>query len=316
MWGLSAHHGRAYRLPVPKTVRLPASLDGAEFRAFSMDVGQPVREGQPLASFSVDGKVVAMPSSASGTLRRPLISESIKCSVGDPIALVGAPEEVIGYDPEQMECVRLLLLHKCTECGNDHPVNGLVESARCTRCGDVQHLTTRFWRDSVREDVGNARKPGARGGGVTLGGPTVECRGVPPLCRKCFTLLGMDALGAAWHDTQQGRRATLHCTECGQEHAARMPPDWALEIFDGITFLVGEVTGDPAPEGPKPVIFKCPSCLAALEIAGEKRIVRCRYCESDVYLPDDLWLHLNPAAKRAHWWMLFDPKRRMKRRRS
>ncbi|MND08382.1 hypothetical protein D3C83_309560 [compost metagenome] len=57
------------------------------------------------------------------------------------------------------------------------------------------------------------------------------------------------------------------------------------------------------------MIFKCPSCLAALPIVGEKRIVRCQYCESDVYLPDDLWLHFNPAAKRARWWLLFQPRK-------
>ena len=68
--------------------------------------------------------------------------------------------------------------------------------------------------------------------------------------------------------------------------------------------------GETGPESPKPVVFKCPSCLAALEIAGRQRIVRCKYCESDVYLPDDLWLHFNPASKRARWWLLFEPKKR------
>jgi hypothetical protein len=24
-----------------------------------------------------------------------------------------------------------------------------------------------------------------------------------------------------------------------------------------------------------------------------------------VYLPDDLWLHFNPASKRARWWIVF-----------
>jgi DNA-directed RNA polymerase subunit RPC12/RpoP len=119
----------------------------------------------------------------------------------------------------------------------------------------------------------------------------------------------MDALTSAWRASQAGEHAQITCTRCGEVHAARLPPAWALEIFQDLSFVVGEVTGEPGPEGPKPVIFKCPSCLAALEIAGEKRIVRCKYCASDVYLPDDLWLHFNPAAKRARFWMLFKAKR-------
>jgi DNA-directed RNA polymerase subunit RPC12/RpoP len=294
---------------MPETVRLPDALDGAEFRSYSVDEGNAVGECQPLASFSLDERVVVMPSSVGGTLIRQLLSEQLECAAGDPIALVGAPGEAIGYDPNDVECVRLLLLNKCTECGNDYPVNGLVERARCTRCGDVQRLSRSFWREDVLEDVGSARTPGARGGGVTLGGPTVECRGLPPLCRKCFTLLEMDALTSAWRASQAGERAQIVCKGCGEAHAARMPPAWALEIFEDLSFVVGEVTGEPGPDGPKPVIFKCPSCLAALEIAGEKRIVRCKYCSSDVYLPDDLWLHFNPAAKRARFWMLFTAKR-------
>ncbi|MBE7481993.1 MAG: hypothetical protein HS104_18690 [Polyangiaceae bacterium] len=291
---------------MPKTERLPEALGGAEFRAFSLDEGQPIREGEPLASFALGGKLVVMRATHSGTLLRKLISEELRCAAGDPVALVGAAGEDVGYDPAQVQCVRLLLLNKCSECGNDYPVNGMVERARCTRCGDIQPLGRDFWQDDVAEDVGFARTPGARGGGVTLGGPTVECRGLPPLCRKCFTLLDMNALTAAWKLASKGGRASIECGECGETHAARMPPAWAAEIFGGIAFLVGEVTGEPGPDGPKPVIFKCPSCLAALEIAGEKRIVRCKYCESDVYLPDDLWLHFNPAAKRARWWMLFE----------
>lgn len=290
---------------MPITLRLPDELHGAEFRAYSVDEGSAVRQGEPLASFVLDERTVVMGSSETATLLRQLLSEPLECSAGDPVALVGGAGEVVGYDPADVECVRLLLLNRCDECGNDYPVNGLCKRVRCTRCGDIQRLGKSFWRESVHDDVQQARTLGARGGGTTLGGPTVECRGLLPLCRKCSALLAMDALTDAWRAAQAGENARILCSVCGEPHAARVPPPWALEIFGDLSFLVGEVTGEPGPEAPKPVIFKCPSCLAALEIAGEKRIVRCKYCESDVYLPDDLWLHLHPASKRARWTMLF-----------
>jgi predicted RNA-binding Zn-ribbon protein involved in translation (DUF1610 family) len=295
---------------MPVTVRLPDELHGAEFRSASLNVGEPIVEGAPLASFSLDDESVILHSSASGVLLQVLLSEPLECRTGDPIALVGSAGESVGYEPDRIECARLQLLNECTECGNAYPINGLVKRARCTRCGDLQAVPSSFWKEDVAEALEFARVPGARGGGVTLGGPSIECRGLPPLCRKCFTLIDMDALSKVWHEASDETRAQLHCGQCGEPHSARRPPEWAKELIEDSVFVFGEVTGEPGPEGPKPVIFKCPSCLASLEIIGEKRIVRCKYCESDVYLPDDLWLHFNPAAKRAFWWILFSPKKR------
>ena len=38
-------------------------------------------------------------------------------------------------------------------------------------------------------------------------------------------------------------------------------------------------------------------------IDGEDRIVICEYCETNVYLPDDLWLRLHPAKKKNRWFV-------------
>lgn len=295
---------------MPTTVRLPDELDGAEFRAASVNVGTAVREGDPIARFRLDDKPVVVRSPVSGVLLRVLLSEQQECVYGHPVALVGEPGERVGYEPTQLECVRMLILNRCTECGSDYPVNGLVKTVRCTRCGDIQRLSHKFWNEYVQKCAGGARTPGTWNRRGVMDGFMVTCHALPPLCRKCFSLIGMDALNTAWQAAQAGGRTNIFCTQCGEAHSARKPPDWALQIFPDAVFLIGEVTGEAGPEASKPVIFKCPSCLAALEIAGEKRIVRCRYCESDVYLPDDLWLHFNPSSKRARWWMLFTPARR------
>lgn len=294
---------------MPVTIRLPDELHGAEFRSASLNAGAPIAEGTPLASFSLDDATLILRSSTSGVLLRVLLSERIECRTGDPIALVGHAGEVLGYEPERIECARLQLLNECTECGNTYPINGLVKRARCTRCGDQQPVPSTFWKD-VAGALEFARVAGARGGSVELGGPTIECRGLPPLCRKCFTLIDFAALSKVWHEATGETRALIYCGQCGEPHSGRCPPEWAKELIEDAVFVFGEVTGEPGPEAPKPVIFKCPSCLASLEIVGEKRIVRCKYCTSDVYLPDDLWLHFNPAAKRAFWWILFGPKER------
>lgn len=295
---------------MPSTVRLPKELHRAEFRAPSCELGAAIRAGDPVASFSRDGKVSVLRSTASGTLLALLVSEPIECVAGDPIALVGDANEDIGYSPARIECVRVELLNKCSRCGNDYPVNGLVEQVLCAKCGDTDILGEAFWREYLIEDVGFARVPGARGGGEVLGGPSIECRGLPPFCRSCSALIPLGALTEAWGAAKSEGGASIPCASCGELHAGRMPPEWGRSVFEGLVFLFGELATDGAGKAPKPVIFKCPNCTAALSIAGKKRVVTCQFCESDVFLPDELWLHLNPAAKKAQWWMLFEPKKR------
>jgi len=208
--------------------------------------------------------------------------------------------------------VRILLLRRCEECGSDYPINGLVDTARCTRCGEIQRVSPAFWKDYVLEHVTEAKTPRKTSGGGVLAGrhgaATIQCWGVPPLCRKCFTLIEWAALSAAWERAQREGSVAVFCSHCGDPYRARMPPAWTPAVFPGLVFAVGETAdGAGSSEPPKPVIFKCPSCLAGLDIDGIKRIVTCRFCASDVYLPDDLWLHFNPASKRARWWMLFRP---------
>lgn len=287
-------------------MRLPDELDGAEFHAYSVDIGDRVESGRPIAAFRMEDQVVVMKATVSGVVLRHLMKgDGHNYGAGDPVAIVGEAGEDTGYDPKLVRCVRSVLLNRCSECGNDYPVNGLVRSVRCTRCGSRQPLSNAFWRGSVLDDVRNALPPGEWGGGVALGGPTLEFWGIPPMCRKCYTLIPEDSLTDAWHRSESGEIAAIECVACQEPHAARRPPDWAVEIFEKLTFVFGEVTGEGGVEAPRPVVFKCPSCLAPLQIDGKKRVVRCRYCEADVYLPDDLWLHLHPASMRARWWMIF-----------
>lgn len=290
-----------------RVMRLPPELDEAELRNYSIEPGQPVKIGDAVAAFTADGHVRVMQSTLEGTLLQHLMVADSSYDHGEPVALIGNPDETVGWDPSKIGCVRMALLKTCSECGADFPVNGLLEEFRCIRCGDMQVVSRHYWKQEFLENVESARnQPGSSWGFVSLSECRFRCRSVVPTCPSCHTLIDFGGLTLAWSRTKDGARTTIPCTGCGVHLAARQPPAWGREAFPGLLFLLGEVTAE-ATEGRKPVIFKCPSCLASLEIEGQKRIVRCKFCESDVYLPDDLWLHFNPAAKRARWWMLFEP---------
>ncbi len=263
--------------------------------------------------FDVDGNRVPIPADADGIVWRVLPREGQSCGGGAPIAILASPGETVGYDPAVVQCVRAMVLRKCDECGNDYPVNGLVDQVRCTRCGDVQNAPKDFWSSYLGEDVAKARAPGVASGGNVLAGRHGACTrqlwGIPPLCRKCATLLDWNAVVDTWNRAAGGARTTVACKSCGEEHRARLPPPWAPSVFRGIGLVLCETAADaPAGSEPaRPVVFKCPSCMASLKIDGIKRIIHCTFCDSDVYLPDDLWMHFNPAVRRGRWWMLFRP---------
>lgn len=226
------------------------------------------------------------------------------------MAVVGDPGEDIGYDPRSVRCVRIMLMKRCNECGNEYPINGLVDRVPCTRCGDEQRLPVSFWRGFTLESIEKARTPreGASSAQLAPEPATIQCVGIPPLCRKCLALITWANLGVAWQAAQKGApTVSVPCRGCGESYAGRYPPPWAASVFPGLLFLLGETARiSAAPDAGKPVVFKCPSCLAALPIDGAaRRITTCKFCKEDVYLPDDLWLHFNPAMKRTRWWMLF-----------
>ena len=295
-----------------RTIPLPDELDGATLKSYAVPEGTALSAGAVLAVYTLNDEEVGVTLEADAVLLRALGRPGRMIAGGAPIALLGENGESMGYDPALVQPVRLMVQRRCEECGNDYPINGLVERSRCLRCGESQLVSPAFWRSYVAPDVATARAPGEASGGAMLAGHhgacTRFCWGIPPLCRSCNTLLQWEAIVRSWDEAHVNGAASIHCGECGEAHRTRPAPEWATSVFPGLVFLVGETaTGqEPAPSA-KPVHFKCPSCLAPLQVDGERRVVRCRFCESDLYLPDDLWLHLNPNAKRARWWMLFKP---------
>ncbi|MBY9000668.1 MAG: hypothetical protein KGD64_07125 [Candidatus Heimdallarchaeota archaeon] len=77
-------------------------------------------------------------------------------------------------------------------------------------------------------------------------------------------------------------------------------------------FFVNEQIHDKL-KGSEPAIsggiaLTCPKCAGALIIDGKDRLVPCKYCGVNVYLPDDLWLRLHPVEVKSRWYLVYDKK--------
>ena len=104
------------------------------------------------------------------------------------------------------------------------------------------------------------------------------------------------------------------CGKCGNEIFIRKAPGFIASVFPGIKYLAGEddelLSENKAqgklPAASKPVLFNCPSCAGNLEIDGTDRMVECKFCDSRIYLPDDLWFRLHPVKTVGRWYIIYD----------
>lgn len=106
---------------------------------------------------------------------------------------------------------------------------------------------------------------------------------------------------------------SLLCRGCGAVMAIGQAPQW----FKGAVGSAKLVAGVPreeqlpgavevgTPTGTGAIGLKCPNCSASLLVDGKERLVPCGYCDTSVYLPDDLWLRLHPVSRKSRWFIGF-----------
>lgn len=196
------------------------------------------------------------------------------------------------------------------------PMDALVEEILCHSCQNIQKFPYDYWKKSIldsavsegfkfKEDEGrnSTEMTGEFTFHITYGRQH-------PRCPKCKT--GLDDSKF----TDYAKAGNAKCTKCGNEISVREAPDDIKKLFPGISYLAGEdsnmfSSGNQSTitaQSSKPIIFTCPSCAGALEIDGKERTVTCKFCNSEIYLPDDLWLRLHPAKTVNRWYMVYDDK--------
>lgn len=147
-----------------------------------------------------------------------------------------------------------------------------------------------------------------RGSSLTNGELRLLVRWGPslPSCPGCTAPLPAEAV-------PPGGDGELSC-RCGRSIATFPVPDWLRKVVPSAVQLFGAsrdgVVALPTVEisaAAKPVLFGCPRCGAGLDIDRDApRVLACKYCASDLYLPDALWHALHPVKKRTPFWVRFD----------
>lgn len=201
----------------------------------------------------------------------------------------------------------------CGHCSSPLMLNAVTNDFTCPACNKNNYFSDEDWQNLLDDAVKEG--PGLNDG---EGQPSTIMRGAytyqlmygkqQPRCGKCKTKIDVNKL------EEYSAKSNYSCPKCSNEIFIRRTNDILQKEFSGIKFLVGEdddmLKVNPVkgklPSSAKPVLFTCPSCAGNLEIDGTDRMVSCKYCDSQIYLPDDLWLRLHPVKEVSRWYMVID----------
>jgi len=201
----------------------------------------------------------------------------------------------------------------CGSCGQPVPVNGPFREITCSSCfGKVtvpSDIYAGFMNDFEEEYEGNAEGEGS--GGTLMSGSGTYKYGVwrlIPRCSSCKKPL----------DIPQSP-GEIRC-ECGTVYYLQNGPEWLTAEVPSLRWFISREAPQkteppsgssalPGEESLKPIVMSCPQCSGALSISAvNDRIMSCKYCDSEVYIPDAIWKRLHPVKKVQEWFVCFKGK--------
>lgn len=202
----------------------------------------------------------------------------------------------------------------CGNCGQSVPVNGPFREIICSSCYKPVRIPTDnlagFFNDFDEEYPGYEEGDGS-GGTLMGGGGTFEYkyRRLNPRCGNCRT-----KLPELTPDTEK----SVNCDKCGTAMYVYPSFLWMKEIAPSAVQCISperETSSDGKPqlktdeEAVKPVVMSCPQCGGTLSITEKsERILKCKYCTVDVYIPDAVWARLHPVQGTEEWFIRFEGK--------
>ncbi len=200
----------------------------------------------------------------------------------------------------------------CVSCGGPIAINAFTNKVFCGACGAKNVVSSDEWTSIVKDNIKEARNfaEGEGQNSKTFGGNyeySLLFGKQKARCRNCKTSVPEDFFSSFGGNDYK-------CSKCGDIVTVRKPDDFILNIVPEAVFVAGEdlnqLNSDTPsmtkPDAAKPVLFNCPSCAGNLEVDGASRMITCKFCNSKIYLPDELWHELHPVKTVSRWYVLVD----------
>lgn len=208
----------------------------------------------------------------------------------------------------------------CPDCNNAIPVNRIKDSVECPNCSTKVNLHAEWWRVNILSNQnfkvakrcleGEARSLDVSGSDIEY---DLAYGQQFPRCRKCNDELSEDEYWTLDEIKQAADSAEyIQCKRCNEQISIRKADDLIYSIVDHpVIALIGEDSDKKIEKNytGKAMMFACMSCGAGLKADGNNRVVECQYCNTDNFLPEELWRRMHPIPKPEIFYMLAEYKK-------
>jgi len=202
---------------------------------------------------------------------------------------------------------------ECNHCGNPLPLHGPVLSTLCPKCLQEAQVPASAWRvilEAFDEEHGSLAPGQGAVSSALVDGLSIrhEHKKHLPACEKCAAPFSVEQLPV-------GTSMDFSCTQCGDPANTQPVPAWLQALVPSARQFystdpatrAGNGLSLDAERAIKPVAMACPSCGGSLAATTEsERIMVCRFCQTDVYLPDEVWRRLHPVVTVQEWFIRFE----------
>jgi len=201
----------------------------------------------------------------------------------------------------------------CSHCSAPLMLNALTDIFICPSCNNTNTFSYERWQGLLEDPLNDVHefKLGEGQPSTIMSGDynfSMMYGRQDPRCSKCKQNIDSAKL------EEYSANEHIQCSKCSNKIFLRKPNEAILRILPRICYIVGEdddllsvkETDEQLPESNKPVIYSCPSCAGNLEIDGNDRMLTCKFCNSQIYLPDDLWFRLHPSDTVMRWYVLYE----------
>ncbi len=204
---------------------------------------------------------------------------------------------------------------ECSHCGQPLPLNAPAQQVNCAHCLRDVRVPDEIWRavfDGYERHYAQLPVGERSPGTFSVEGLRVryEYAHGSLACEKCGKQFGSDSLAV-------GDDRDFSCRHCGDPASAYRPPAWLAQLIPTVVQLYSIDPGgsgstdairfEPPKEAVRPVVMACPQCSGSLSVTVESdRILACRYCRADIYLPDEVWRRLHPVKTVTPFFVRFE----------
>lgn len=198
--------------------------------------------------------------------------------------------------------ISLAMTINCLKCGDTIAINAGINKLWCPNCNGETNISNQIWGLLINEIEQTAKKmPYGEEKRTSVedskaGTVRVNFRKTSIDCYSCNSTIILD----------NQNESNITCDNCKTKINQRKVPENILPnsnacFLDEDQYQVNESIQKTRIQQPQEL--DCVNCGGHLKAEGDKRLLTCPYCNSEILIPDTIWHRLHPSSNIRKWYL-------------